>query len=363
MPDCTIGDSLVKHENDQKFNLRPPRRFGQAYMAIKSALATSLLFSTFLTSPASARAQDYTFTTNADGTLNLAQYTGPGGNVTVPGVNGGLTITSIGDSAFASNASLTSVTIPDTVTSIGNSAFASCYSLASITLPRNLTSIPDFTFEFCGNLAHVTIPTSVTNIGSFAFDACGFTGITIPDSVTSIGTGAFYLCYNLANVLIGNSVTNIGSSAFSYCFDLINLTIPGSVTSVGDYAFGSGNLTRIYFKGNAPVAGLSVFFDAEQVTVYYLPNTTNWGTTYGGQPTRLWNPQIQTSATLGVLSNQFGFNVTAASNLIVVVKACTNLAGPVWVPLQTNTPAGDSFYFSDPQWTNFPTRFYALTFP
>jgi hypothetical protein len=45
------------------------------------------------------------------------------------------------------------------------------------------------------------------------------------------------------------------------------------------------------------------------------------------------------------------------------LDACTNPANPVWTPLQTNTLIGDTFYFSDPQWTNHPARFYRLRWP
>jgi hypothetical protein len=31
--------------------------------------------------------------------------------------------------------------------------------------------------------------------------------------------------------------------------------------------------------------------------------------------------------------------------------------------LQTNTLAGGSFYFSDPEWTNYPSRFYRVRSP
>jgi hypothetical protein len=65
----------------------------------------------------------------------------------------------------------------------------------------------------------------------------------------------------------------------------------------------------------------------------------------------------------GVRTNRFGFTVTGASGMIVVVEACTNLAHPIWSPLQTNTLAGGSSYFSDPQRMNYPTRFYRLRSP
>ena len=69
------------------------------------------------------------------------------------------------------------------------------------------------------------------------------------------------------------------------------------------------------------------------------------------------------TASFGVQNNQFGFNFTGPANLVIVVEACTNLASPVWTPLQTNTLTNGSFYFSDPQWTNYPSRYYGLGFP
>jgi hypothetical protein len=69
------------------------------------------------------------------------------------------------------------------------------------------------------------------------------------------------------------------------------------------------------------------------------------------------NPQVQTSdGSFGVRSNQFGFTVAGSSNRVVVVEASTSLANPTWYPLQTNTLATGSFYFSDPRWKNYPAR-------
>jgi hypothetical protein len=83
-----------------------------------------------------------------------------------------------------------------------------------------------------------------------------------------------------------------------------------------------------------------------------------------GVATVLWNPLIQTAgAKFGVQSNQFGFNITGTNNFKVVVETCTNLANPVWTPLQTVTLTNGSVYFSDPQWTNYPTRYYGLGLP
>jgi len=65
----------------------------------------------------------------------------------------------------------------------------------------------------------------------------------------------------------------------------------------------------------------------------------------------------------GVQTNKFCFIISWATNLSVVVEACTNLTSPVWRPVQTNTLTGGSSYFSDPAWTNHPSRYYRLRSP
>jgi hypothetical protein len=122
-------------------------------------------------------------------------------------------------------------------------------------------------------------------------------------------------------------------------------------------------LNGIYFQGNTPMAGSTAFLNIP-ATAYYLPGTTNWSFDFAGLPTALWLPQVQTGdASFGVQANQFGFNLNWASGRIVVVEACTNLVNPVWQPVQTNTLTGGAACFSDPQWTNYPGRFYRLRSP
>jgi serpin B len=70
-----------------------------------------------------------------------------------------------------------------------------------------------------------------------------------------------------------------------------------------------------------------------------------------------------TPASFGVRTNQFGFNITGTSNIVVVVEACANLANPIWSAVSTNTLTGGSASFSDPQWTNCPIRLYRVRSP
>ncbi|MGH7967723.1 MAG: PKD domain-containing protein, partial [Limisphaerales bacterium] len=90
----------------------------------------------------------------------------------------------------------------------------------------------------------------------------------------------------------GLPVTSIAGYAINDLFTTaITVTIPASVTNIGDYAFEFNySLASVYFGGNAPSAGLHVFFGDNvrgvTPTAYYLPGATGWSTTIGaGVPT------------------------------------------------------------------------------
>jgi hypothetical protein len=163
-------------------------------------------------------------------------------------------------------------------------------------------------------------------------------------------------------------VKSIGESAFANCTTLSSVTIGNSVTNIADYAFaGCIGLKSVYFQGNAPSAGSTVFQSEKNVTVYYLPGTTGWVSTFAGLSTTFWllpNPLILNAGFgLGVQSNGFDFTISWATNVPVVVEVSTDLASLVWTPLQTNTLTNGSFNFSEPLQRNGRGRYYRISSP
>src|SRR5664280_264700 len=123
-------------------------------------------------------------------------------------------------------------------------------------------------------------------------------------------------------------------------------------------------LRGIYFEGNEPSGRYSEIFDQVPGTVYYLPKTIGWTNVYGGLHTALWNPQALTGRdSFGVRTNKFGFNITGTTNIPIALEASADLANPTWVPLQNCTLTNGLLYFSDPDSTNYPARYYRLRSP
>lgn len=81
-------------------------------------------------------------------------------------------ITSIGENAFFSCTSLTSITLLNSIKSIGMGSFTYCESLTSITIPDSVKVIANMAFYHCSSLTEITIPNSVKSLGYEVFSNC-----------------------------------------------------------------------------------------------------------------------------------------------------------------------------------------------
>jgi hypothetical protein len=321
-----------------------------------------LLFLLLWMPPGLVEAQ-FGFATNADGTLTIATYSGEGGDVVIPAVTNGRTVTAIGDGvfspfyggamgqssviipdtvtsigygAFEEDQSLTYVRIPNSVTYIGGEAFMECWSLTgSMTIPDAVTSIEPSTFYSCG-LSDVRLGTNITVIGGMAFSFSRFTNIIIPNSVTYIGDYAFANCGSLTNVTFSSNLISIGSQMFLGS-GLVSATIPSSVTNIVTGAFrGCASLTAINVATNN-LAYCSVdgtLFDKNRTILiqyptakagsYALPNSvTDVGSWAFLSSVGLTNVALDTNLT------SIGSEAFLASGLIsaTIPSGVTNIAG------------------------------------
>jgi Domain of unknown function (DUF5122) beta-propeller len=69
-------------------------------------------------------------------------------------------------------------------------------------------------------------------------------------------------------------------------------------------------------------------------------------------------PAIQVD---GFHPGPFSFKIIGSSSQVVALECSTNLVD--WATLSTITLTNGSSYFSDPQWRNYPARFYRLRWP
>lgn len=134
----------------------------------------------------------------------------------------------VGENAFISATSLTSVTLNEGVTELGNASFRGTSNLRNITFPSTLKVLEGSAFRQSGIRQITGIPTGVTYLGSGVFaDMTSLTAATIPSSVTGSSTNVFLRDTALKEVHFeGRTAPELGADAFTNCTSLIKIVIP-----------------------------------------------------------------------------------------------------------------------------------------
>ena len=253
----------------------------------------------------------------------------------------GSKVTAIGDKAFAEQAGITSIHIPDTVETIGTRAFCACSAITEINIPSSVSNIGSQIFYKCDalhtvyyngtygskdnpflntanikkvvfggekvpkyicynlqNIEEVVILDGVTSIGNCSFDGCtNLNSISIPKSVNYIGLHPFCDCTSLSKVYlvdieawcridIDGSWNSAGTSPFGYGAALylngelvMDLNIPEGVTLIREYVFyGCSSLKSITIPGCVAKMEYGAFYNCNNLTsVVFLDGVTRIG--------------------------------------------------------------------------------------
>lgn len=222
-----------------------------------------------------------------------------------------LSVTEIGDYAFAKCRSISGITIYG-ARSIGNMAFQNCYGLVRLNLNSDLHSIGEHAFAGCTKLGDVAIPDSVTEIGKYAFAGCisiEYTYVSarienIPEGLfegctslisanhgaelASIGANAFKNCRKLEVFDFNDGLEYIGESAFARCRILGAIRLPNSVIEIGESAFASCAIVQTVSVGNGiKRIGAHAFDDLGVDYFLYNGNLEDWNKVDFGAQSRV----------------------------------------------------------------------------
>lgn len=230
--------------------------------------------------------------------------------VTDPGTGRTYTVTTIGESAFYSNKTITRTEIPPTVTRMEKDAFGSSGSknnvyitdlakwcaiefandganplypriplylneqlVSELTIPKGITVINNFAFTRCKSLTKLVVEADVPSIDRHAFYSCtSLTDVEINGHVTRIDSSAFQGCSKLAALKLPATLDTIGPSVFASCTSLIAVDLPAPVRHVTKSAFkGCTNLLSVTLGDSVEIIGSEAFSGCTKLATLNIP--------------------------------------------------------------------------------------------
>ena len=216
------------------------------------------------------------------------------------------TVTSVNQSVFSKNSSITKIIIPKTVknTDFGSNEgfkynpFVDCISVESIeveegnpaicsvdgvlfnkdtttligypaasaresyTVPASVKTAGDGAFFNSKYLKKIVLPDNIETLGYSLFASSkSLEEVVLPSSIKELSIYLFKDCTKLKSVVIPEGVTTIGYSAFEGCTRLESISLPESINFIDFFAFGSlSNLKNVYCQAKiVPNTSQNVF--------------------------------------------------------------------------------------------------------
>jgi hypothetical protein len=146
------------------------------------------------------------------------------------------------------------------------------------------------------------------------------------------------------------SVTSSPPAVLTLKIPLVFTTLAGLAGSSGS-GDGTGSAARFSYPGGVA---------ADSAGNVYVADTYNHTIRRGFAGNAA--PVIVSSwPSFGFIGGQFGLNLAGPAGRVVMIDASTNMK--TWLPLWTNTIGGGALYFSDPQSSTYPNRFYRAHTP
>ncbi len=227
----------------------------------------------------------------------IMSYSGTEEELEIPAVIGEYNTVYIGPGAFADNATLKKVVIPEGVTELQPNAFSGCANLETVVLPETLNYIYTNAFRDCPKLKDVVLPGSVSYVGFAAFEGSGagsFTGssaqydshcfegstferislpagsdlsgdyifsgmqtaqVELPADLTALGRGAFTGSRAITRLDLPDTLRQIGPSAFSNMGGLPYVKLPEGLEEIPENCFNSTTLDVLVIPASVKVIG------------------------------------------------------------------------------------------------------------
>ncbi len=213
-----------------------------------------------------------------DSAIEIVGYSGTETEVSVPSKIAGLSVVSIGASAFEGNKNIVTVELHNDITSLGEKAFKDCSALKEVEKTKSLDTIGASAFEGCTAIEEFEIPDNVTNIPEKCFlGAESLVEVEPHTNLKNVAKDAF------SGTKWENDKDdgplNLGRVLYSYKGVVKDVVIPEGVSLIEDYAF----------LGNDSMETLTLGFDVEEIGLYAFQNCVNL-------------KSVKTNEALGVIS-------------------------------------------------------------